>query len=216
MGQKVDPRSMRLGINREHDSNWFANKKNFANYLHEDLKIRNFIEKKYRSADVARVHISRDSKDKIDVSIFTYKAGMILGRKGEGVDQLKKELSKFTKKKIDINVKELRSNTLNARVIGLQMAQAIERRTPFKKAMNHAIIRAKKNNVNGIKVSISGRLNGAEIARTETVLFGKVPLHSLKYDIDFAKVEADTISGVIGIKIWLSHGIKKEAPHVNA
>ena len=105
---------------------------------------------------------------------------------------------------------------MNARVIGLQMAQAIERRTPFKKAMNHAIIRAKKNNVNGIKVSISGRLNGAEIARTETVLFGKVPLHSLKYDIDFAKVEADTISGVIGIKIWLSHGIKKEAPHVNA
>lgn len=215
MGQKVDPRAMRLGINRSHDSNWWASKRDYVDFLHEDLAVRKHIETKLKNSEIARVEINRASSDQISIIIHACKVGLILGRKGEGVDNLKKELAQLTPRKIDIKVKEIPYTELSAPVIGLQVAQAIEKRTPFKKAMNSAIMRAKKAGTQGIKISVSGRLNGAEIARTEKAFFGKVPLHSIKYDIDFARVEAKTVYGIIGIKVWLSKGIK-EVSHVDA
>lgn len=216
MGQKVDPRSFRLGINRLHDSNWYADKKHYVAYLHEDIKIRNYIEKKYKNADISKVYITRDSDSQINVTIHSQKLGMLLGRKGGEIDVLRAEISKMTPKKVVVDVREVPGHVLSAKILGLQIAQAIEKRTPYKKAMGQGVMRAKKLNVGGVRIAVSGRLNGAEIARTESVLVGKVPLHSLKYDIDFAIVEAKTVSGIIGIKVWISNGIKRGVDYVNA
>lgn len=216
MGHKTDPRGLRLKINRAHDSNWYVDKKDYAKYLHEDIKLRSFLEKKFMNADLSRVIISRTSADKIEINLYTYKVGLILGRKGAEVDKLKKELEKMVDRKISLKVNEISYSKISAKVLSRHIAQSIEKRTPFKMAMNHAINRAKKSGVAGIKIAVGGRLNGAEIARTESILHGKVPLHSLKYDVDYATSTARTISGAIGIKVWISNGIKKGVTDVNA
>jgi small subunit ribosomal protein S3 len=217
MGQKVDPRGFRLVLNRPHDSNWYADKKSFAKYLHEDLRIRKYLDEKLKNSDVGRILITRISADKIDVTIFTYKVGLVLGRKGAEADKIRAELEKISGRKIDFKVVEIDSKEFSANVIARSIAQSIEKRVAFKKAMNFALNKAKKSGVLGIKITISGRLNGAEIARSESTLYGKVPLHSLKYDIDYATASAHTTYGVIGIKVHVSRGIKKEVVNnVNA
>lgn len=207
MGQKVDPRGFRLGITRKHDSKWYADKKHFADLLHEDIILREYIEEKYKGSEISRVFIERPSNGEIDIFIHCYRVGSIIGRKGEELEFLKKQLEKKVKsKKINIKVQELNESKIDAKVLGEMIATSIEKRTPYKKAINQALNRAKKTGLKGVKVSISGRLNGAEIARTEVFSFGKVPLHTLRYKIDYATIRAQTISGVIGLKIWLSEG----------
>ncbi len=206
MGQKVDPRGFRIGINRECDSKWFAEKKEFASLLFEDIKLRNYIENKYKSAEIARVTIDRDTSEFINVTIYSYKTGALVGRKGAEIDKMTKDLESQVEKKVKVKVHELSSKRVDAKVLGESVALSIEKRTPFKKAVNFAINKAKKAGVKGAKIAISGRLNGAEIARTEVFAYGKVPLHTLRYKIDYAVVEAATISGIIGIKVWISEG----------
>lgn len=206
MGQKVDPRSLRLGINRAYDSNWYADKNEYITYLSEDLKIREYIEKNYRHAEVSRVFIKRTSSKEVEVSIHTYKVGLIVGRKGAEIASFQNKLNKLVGRKVNVKVVEIPNNIMDARATALNIATAIEKRMPFKRAMNFSLNRAKKSGVKGIKISVSGRLNGQEMARTETVLYGKVPLHTFRYEIDYAVVEARTISGIIGIKVWVSHG----------
>lgn len=207
MGQKVSPIGLRLGINRKFDSTWYAKKKDdYIKYLHEDIKIRVFLEKKYRHADVSRIFIDRTSAEQINVIIHTYKVGLVVGRKGSEIDVIKTQLEKMSGRKVNLKVHELSQNDMDARVTALSIATAIEKRMPFKRAMNQAIMRAKKSGAVGIKIAVSGRLNGAEIARTESMLHGKVPLHSFRYEIDYASAQAYTISGVTGIKVWLSKG----------
>lgn len=217
MGQKSDPRALRLNTNREFDSNWYTDNTKDANlFVLEDEKIRRHFHSKYRNYGIDRIYISRVSKDSINIIVTTSRMGVLLGKKGEGIEKIRSELSKLVGRKVSVKAKDIPNNVLKARVLGLQIAEAIEKRTPFKKAMNYALSRARKANVQGIKITVSGRLNGAEIARSETVMNGKVPLHSLKYEIDYAKVEARTISGIIGIKVWICSGIREEAPNVNA
>jgi len=206
MGQKVDPRGLRLGINRECDSNWFSEKANFADFLFEDINLRKYIEKRYKSADIAKVHISRDTTDFINVAIYAYKVGVLVGRKGAEIEKMTKDLEGKVSKRVKVKVHEMSAKKVDAKVLGESVALSIEKRTPFKKAVNFAINKAKKAGVKGVKIAISGRLNGAEIARTEVFAHGKVPLHTLRYKIDYATIEATTISGIIGIKVWISEG----------
>lgn len=207
MGQKVDPRIFRVGITRDHDADWFADKSNFADFLHEDIFMRQLIENKYKNAEIAKVTIARPSTTEINITVYCYKLGIILGKKGEEINNLKKVIEKkFNTRKANIKVIEMNYNKIDAKVLGEMVTTAIEKRTPYKKAINQAINRAKKLRIEGVKIAISGRLNGAEIARTEVFSFGKVPLHTLRYKIDYATVRAQTISGVIGLKVWLSEG----------
>lgn len=217
MGHKTDARAVRLGINRSFDANWIAkNDKEYVEYLHEDNQIRGYLDKKLRKADVARTIINRTSPKRVEVQVYTYKVGLILGRKGSSADQIKKSLESLTNREVIFKVLEMPMSKLSAKVLGEQIAQSIEKRTPFKKAMNYALMRARKAGVKGVKIAIGGRLNGAEIARTETVLQGKVPLHSFNYDVDYAPISAHTIYGVVGIKVWISYGIKRGVSDVNA
>ncbi|BDU49529.1 30S ribosomal protein S3 [Haliovirga abyssi] len=206
MGQKVDPRGLRLGITRTWDSNWYADKKSYANYFHEDLKVRNFIKKNYYHAGIAKILIERTSPSQVVIAIYTAKAGILIGRKGVEIEALKKKLEKLTGKKIIVKVQEVKQPNRNAQLVAEGVAFSIEKRIAYKRAMNQAIRRAEKSGAQGIKVSVSGRLNGAEIARAEWSLSGRVPLHTLRADIDYATAEADTTYGKIGIKVWIFNG----------
>lgn len=207
MGQKVDPRGLRLGITRAWDSNWYADKKEYVKYFHEDVQIKEFIKKNYFHTGISKVRIERTSPSQVVVHIHTGKAGLIIGRKGAEIDALRAKLEKLTGKKVTVKVQEIKDLNGDAVLVAESIAAQIEKRIAYKKAMTQVISRSMKSpEVKGIKVMISGRLNGAEIARSEWAVEGKVPLHTLRADIDYAVATAHTTYGALGIKVWIFHG----------
>ena len=206
MGQKVSPHGLRVGVIKDWDSKWYADKNNFADYLVEDNKVREYVKKKLYVAGVSKVLIERAAENKIRVIVLTAKPGMVIGRSGDGVDVLKADIKKMTGKEVEISIEEVRRAELDAQLTAESIAQALERRVSFRRAMKQAIGRTMKAGSKGIKVLCSGRLGGAEIARSEKYSEGNVPLHTLRADIDYGFAEADTTYGKIGVKVWINHG----------
>ena len=206
MGQKVNPHGLRVGINKDWNAKWYANKKDFADFLVEDNEIRNYIKKKLYAAGVANILIERPAATQIKVTMLAARPGMVVGRSGEGIDELKKNLEKMTGRKVDLSIEEVRRFELDAQLTAESVAQALERRVSFRRAMKQAIQRTMKADAKGIKILCSGRLGGAEIARSEKYSEGNVPLHTLRADIDYGFAEADTTYGKIGVKVWINHG----------
>ena len=206
MGQKVNPHGLRVGVIKDWDSRWFTtDKKEFGALLLEDHNIRKFLKNKLYSAGVAKIEIER-SANKIKLDLHVAKPGVVIGRAGAGIEALKAELEKMTKKNIIVNIVEVRAIDKNAQLVAENIALAIERRVAFRRAMKQAVQRALKAGAKGIKVAASGRLGGAEMARTEGYSEGNVPLQTLRSDIDYGFAEADTTYGKIGIKVWICHG----------
>ncbi len=214
MGQKVNPIGMRLGIIRDWDSKWYANKLEVPTLLHEDLKIRKEIESYYKKAQVSRVVIER-VKSKIMIILYTAKPGVVIGREGSIKTQLVEKLQKLTGKTVYMNVVEIKHPDLDAKLVARKMAEDLENRASFRRVQKKAIQQTMKAGAKGIKTSISGRLGGAEMARSEGYSEGTVPLHTLRADIDYAIAEANTTYGKLGIKVWICKGevlpTKKEA-----
>ena len=206
MGQKVNPHGLRVGVNKDWNSKWYAGKNDFADFLIEDQQIRNYVKKTLYAAGVASVVVERPAADKVRVVILAARPGMVIGRAGDGVEELKKSIVKMTGKTVEISIEEVRRSELDAQLTAESIAQALERRVSFRRAMKQAIQRTMKANANGIKVLCSGRLGGAEIARSEKYSEGNVPLHTLRADIDYGFAEADTTYGKIGVKVWINHG----------
>ena len=206
MGQKVSPHGLRVGVIQDWDSKWYASKQNFADYLVEDNKIREFINKELYAAGVSKVVIERAAENTIRVSVLTANPGMVIGRGGDGIDQVKTKLEKLTKKTVSLNIVEVKRREMDAQLTAESVAQALEKRTSFRRAMKQAIQRTMKAGAKGIKVVISGRVGGAEIARTEKYSEGNVPLHTLRANIDYGFAEADTQYGRIGVKVWINNG----------
>jgi len=204
VGQKVHPKGMRVGIIRDWESNWYADK-NYAELLHEDIKIRSFIKKKLYQAGISTIQIER-AANRVKVSIHTAKPGIVIGRGGAEVENLKKELEQLTSKKINVNIVEIKRPELNAQLVAEGVALQMEKRIGFRRAMKQAVSRTIRVGSQGIKISCSGRLGGAEIARTEWYSEGKVPLHTLRADIDYGFAEANTTYGKIGVKVWIYKG----------
>ena len=205
MGQKVNPIGLRLGVNRGWDSVWFAKKGDYGKYLIEDYKIRQFIRKNITNAGISEIIIERSSK-KCIVSIHTSRPGFVIGKKGSDVDKIKKNLSKISSSEVSLNIKEVKKPELNAFLVAENIAQQLVKRIAFRRAMKRAIQSALRLGAKGIKVSISGRLGGNEIARTEWLRDGSIPSHTLRADIDYAESEALTTYGIIGIKVWIYKG----------
>ncbi len=206
MGQKVNPHGLRVGVNKDWNSKWYAGKNNFADFLIEDAQIRNYVKKTLYAAGVANVVVERAAADKVRVIILVARPGMVIGRSGDGVEELKKSIVKMTGKNVEISVEEVRRSELDAQLTAESIAQALERRVSFRRAMKQAMQRTMKANAKGIKILCSGRLGGAEIARSEKYSEGNVPLHTLRADIDYGFAEADTTYGKIGVKVWINHG----------
>lgn len=206
MGQKVDPRGLRLGITRTWESIWYADKKEYAKFFHEDIKIREMVKKNYFHAGISKVKIERTSPSHVVVLIYTAKAGIIIGRKGSEIESLRAKLEALTGRKVTVKVQEVKEFNKDATLVAENIATSIEKRVAFKRAIGQAVMRAMKAGAKGIKVMVSGRLNGAEIARSEWVVEGKVPLHTLRADIDYATATAHTTYGALGIKVWIFHG----------
>ncbi len=206
MGQKVSPISLREFINKVTDSRWIANKKDYAGLLTEDVKIRKFVEKKLKKAGLAKVVIERFAK-KVVVTIHTSRPGMIIGKNGADIETLRNDIKKLVKNdQVVVNIYEVRRPDLNAMLVAQNIAQQIEGRVSFKRAMKKAVQAAQKAGALGIKIMCSGRLNGAEIARSEQIREGRIPLHTLRADIDYASIQAKTTYGVIGVKVWIYTG----------
>ncbi len=203
MGQKIHPIGFRVGIIRGWESRWFEDK-NFGDWLYEDHKIRKFLQGHLRHAGVSRIEIERATRT--HVIINTGKPGLVIGKRGSGIEDLRKRLEKLTKKNIKISVKEVKQPELDAALVGQNIAEALEKRVAFRRAMKQTVSRSMKAGAQGVKVQLSGRLGGNEIARTERTHQGKVPLHTLRADIDYAIIEASTPSGVIGVKVWVYRG----------
>ena len=206
MGQKVSPHGLRVGVIKDWDSKWYANKTNFADFLVEDNKVREFVKKKLYVAGVSKVVIERAAENKMRVTVLTAKPGMVIGRSGDGIEALKKDLVKMTGKEVEISIVEVRRSELDAQLSAESVAQALERRVSFRRAMKQQISRAMKAGAKGIKIVVSGRVGGAEIARSEKYSEGNVPLHTLRADIDYGFAEADTTYGKLGVKVWINHG----------
>jgi small subunit ribosomal protein S3 len=205
MGQKIHPIGLRLGINRTWSSRWFAETKNYPAMVREDENIRVFVKKKLHAAGISRIDIERKA-DQVDVNIFTAKPGVIVGRGGQGIDQLRKDLSGLTNKKVQINVQEVLRIEADSQLVAESIAQQLEKRIAFRRAMKQAMMRAMKSGAKGIKVMVAGRLGGAEIARTEWMRDGRIPLHTLRADIDYGVTTARTVYGIIGVKVWIFKG----------
>jgi len=206
MGQKVSPHGLRVGVIKDWDSKWYASKQNFSDYLVEDKKIREFINKELYAAGVSKVVIERAAENTVRVSVLTANPGMVIGRGGDGIDQVKTKLEKLTKKTVSLNIVEVKRREMDAQLTAESVAQALEKRTSFRRAMKQAIQRTMKAGAKGIKVVISGRVGGAEIARSEKYSEGNVPLHTLRANIDYGFAEADTQYGRIGVKVWINNG----------
>lgn len=204
MGQKIHPLGMRVGIIRDWDSKWYA-EKDFAEFLHEDLKIRDYIRKQLNEASVSTIEIER-AANRVNVSIHTAKPGMVIGKGGSEVDKLRTNLNKLTGKRVHINIVEIKKPDLDAKLVAEGIARDLERRIAFRRAQKQAIQRAMRAGAKGIKTQVSGRLNGADIARAEGYSEGTVPLHTLRADIDYAWEEADTTYGKLGVKVWIYRG----------
>ncbi|MBT9586866.1 30S ribosomal protein S3 [bacterium] len=203
MGQKIHPIGLRLGIIRGWDSRWFQ-EKNLAEWIREDFQIRKFVLAQYRHASISRIEIERANK--VHVIINTGKPGLVIGKRGSGIEDLRKKLEKLTQKPIKISVKEIKQPELDAELVAQNICEALEKRVAFRRAMKQSMSRTMKAGAKGVKVQISGRLGGAEIARTERNHQGKVPLHTLRADIDYSLHEARTPAGRIGVKVWVYRG----------
>lgn len=206
MGQKVSPHGLRVGVIKDWGSKWYADKNSFSDSLVEDNQIRKFVKKKLYAAGVSNIVIERRTENEMRIIIMTGKPGMVIGRSGDGIEALKKELVKMTGKRINIDIKEVRRTEMDAQLTAESIAAALERRVSFRRAMKQAIGRTMKAGAKGIKVLASGRLGGAEIARNEKYSEGNVPLHTLRADIDYGFAEADTDYGKVGVKVWINHG----------
>ena len=205
MGQKVNPNGLRLGITKDWESNWYANKRDFGDTLNKDIKIRKFLEKELKNAAVASVIIERTAK-RCDITINTAKPGVIIGRGGEDIDKLSKKVSKLVNEDVYISIVEVKNPDLCAKLVADNIASQIEARAPFRSAQKRAIRNTMKAGAKGIKTACSGRLGGAEMARTEGYTEGTVPLHTLRANVDYAISEANTTYGKIGVKVWIYKG----------
>lgn len=204
MGQKVHPKGLRLGIIRDWDARWYADK-DYKDLLHEDLKIRKFIKERLYQAGVSTIEIER-AANRIKVTIHTAKPGVVIGRGGAEVESLRQQIEKMTGKQVSLNIAEIKKPELDAQLVAENVAAQLEKRVAFRRAMKQAVTRAMRVGAEGIKIAVSGRLAGAEIARTEWYSEGKVPLHTLRADIDYGFAEANTTYGKIGIKVWIFKG----------
>ena len=204
MGQKVNPIGLRLGINRTWDSRWFADA-DYAKQLHEDFKIRNFLKKKLAAAGISRVIVERPAK-KARITIHSARPGVVIGKKGQDIDVLKNELQKMTGGEIHLNIVEVRKPELDAQLVAESIAQQLERRVSFRRAMKRSVQSALRQGAEGIRINCGGRLGGAEIARTEWYREGRVPLHTLRADVDYGISTAHTTYGACGIKVWIFKG----------
>ena len=205
MGQKVNPAGMRIGIIKDWQSKWYSNNKDFANYLATDIKIRKYLEKRLKDAAVSSIAIQR-SKNKTEIVIYTAKPGIVIGHGGEEIEKIKKELNKLTDENIVISIFEIKNPDMVAQLVANNIAKQIENRGSYKMAQKRAIRNTMKAGAKGIKTMVSGRLNGADIARAEGYNEGTTPLHTLRADIDYATAEADTTFGKIGVKVWIYKG----------
>jgi small subunit ribosomal protein S3 len=206
MGQKVSPHGLRVGIIKDWDSKWYADKAHFADFLIEDNKIREYVKRKLYAAGISRILIERAANNQIKVVVLTDKPGIVIGRSGNGIDEIRLPLEKMTGKTVRIDIVEIRRSELDAQLTAENIAQALEKRVSFRRAMKQAIGRTMKSGAKGMKVLVSGRLGGAEIARSEKYSEGNVPLHTLRADIDYGFAEADTTYGKLGVKVWINHG----------
>jgi len=205
MGQKVHPIGIRLGIVKKHNSNWYASPKNYADFLITDLKVRDHLYRKLKNASVSRILIERPSEN-ARITISTARPGIVIGKKGEDVERLRREIAKLMKTPVQINIDEIRKPDLDARLVAEGIASQLERRVMFRRAMKRAVQNTMRAGAKGIKVEVSGRLGGAEIARTEWYREGRVPLHTLRADIDYSIMRAETTYGCIGVKVWIFKG----------
>ena len=205
MGQKVHPIGIRLGIVKKHNSNWYASPKNYAGFLIADLQVREYLYKKLKNASISRILIERPSEN-ARITISTARPGIVIGKKGEDVERLRKEIAKLMKTPVQINIDEIRKPDLDARLVAEGIASQLERRVMFRRAMKRAVQNTMRAGAKGIKVEVSGRLGGAEIARTEWYREGRVPLHTLRADIDYSIMRAETTYGCIGVKVWIFKG----------
>jgi small subunit ribosomal protein S3 len=205
MGHKVHPTGIRLGIAKDWNSKWFANKREYAEYLGADLKVRELLKKKLAQAGISKIQIERPAKT-ARVTIHTARPGVVIGKKGEDIERLRKEVTKVMGVPAHINVTEVRKPELDAQLVAESIAQQLERRIMFRRAMKRSVQNAMRLGALGIKVNVAGRLNGAEIARSEWYREGRVPLHTLRADIDYGFAEAKTTYGVIGVKVWIYKG----------
>jgi len=204
MGQKVNPNGLRLGINKTWSSRWYS-KKNYVKLLHEDLRIKKYVEKKLASASVSKIIIERVAK-KIRLAIFSSRPGIIIGKKGADIESLKNAIVKMTNLEVFLDIKEVRKPEVEAKLVAENIATQLEKRISFRRAMKKAIQSSMRLGAKGVKIVCSGRLGGAEIARTEKYHEGSVPLHTLRSDIDYATAEAETTYGICGIKVWINKG----------
>ena len=205
MGQKIHPTGFRLAVNRSWSSKWYANSKNFAGTLSEDLKVREFLKKKLSHASLSRILIERPAKN-ARITLFSARPGVVIGKKGEDIENLRKQLSNMMSVPVTLNIEEVRKPETDAQIIADSIANQLEKRIMFRRAMKRSMQSAMRFGAQGIKIMSSGRLNGAEIARTEWYREGRVPLHTLRADIDYGFAEANTTYGVIGIKVWVYKG----------
>ena len=204
MGQKVNPYGIRLGINKTWSSRWFS-KNEYTKLLHQDLKIKDYVEKKLKNASISKINIERAAK-KLRLSIYSSRPGIIIGKKGADIETLKNDLSKMSNLEVFLDIKEVRKPEVEARLVAENIASQLEKRISFRRAMKKAVQSAMRLGAKGVKVVCSGRLGGAEIARTEKYHEGSVPLHTLRGDIDYATAEAETTYGICGIKVWINKG----------
>ena len=205
MGQKVNPIGLRLGINRTWDSRWYANKDKYADLLHEDLRIRKYLRKRLAQAGVSKIVIERPAK-KARVTIHTARPGVVIGKKGQDIENMRKDLQKMTGNDVSLNIIEIRKPEVDAQLVAENIAQQLERRVAFRRAMKRAVQAAMRLGAGGIRINCAGRLGGAEIARTEWYREGRVPLHTLRADIDYGEGTAKTTYGICGVKVWIYKG----------
>jgi small subunit ribosomal protein S3 len=218
MGQKVNPIGIRLGITRDWTSRWYADSKNFAAHVHSDWMVREFLKKKLSEASVSRIHIERAAR-KANITIHTARPGMVIGKKGEDIEKLRLEAAKLMKMPVNdvrINIAEIRKPELDATLVAEGIAQQIEKRVMFRRAMKRAVMNTMRSGALGVKVRVAGRLNGAEISRSEWTREGRIPLHTFRADIDYGTAEARTTYGAIGIKVWVFKGEVFESQELEA
>ena len=214
MGQKVNPHGLRIGIIKDWDTKWYANDKNFSEFLVEDFKIRKFIKNKLYAAGISRIEIER-AANKVKINVNTSKPGLVIGKGGAGIEELRKQLEKLTQKSVLINITEIKVPELDSQIVAENIASQLEKRISFRRAMKQAMSRTMRLGAKGIKTSVSGRLGGAEIARTEHYHEGTIPLQTLRADVDYGFAEANTTYGKLGVKVWIYKGevlpaVKKE------
>ena len=212
MGQKVNPNGFRLGVSKKQNANWYAKGKDFSNNLIQDLKVRDHLNKKLKNSSISKIELERTA-DTFIVNIHTARPGIIIGKRGEEIENLKKAVEKIVKGKCQINIKEVKKPDLDAQILAEGVAQQLEKRVMFRRAMKRTVQSALRQSAKGVRIEVSGRLNGAEIARTEWYREGRVPLHTLRADIDYGTAEALTTYGIIGIKVWVFKGEIIEDPY---